>query len=269
VLLGGARLRYMIRRHAPPRSTRSHATDLSSVGCSHPVQRVLWGSMTRRLLLTVSVVVGLRAWAASVSADVRPSPAPQAQAPAPDARSAIADLNVAFSRLRGALNDLPIEAKSSRLMTAAAWLEGRYSSKSFSTITEDYARAILRAAELLRVRPIQKDILEDVTAELATKVEHCQRLGIGMGGSVLLRVNTRRGGSPANNWQVLYLLKIYEHLPDPKPEAFPRLSSPTEKALEPGRYWVWARQPDANLTSERVLITVAGTPDLVFDLPVR
>ena len=40
-----------------------------------------------------------------------------------------------------------------------------------------------------------------------------------------------------------------------------RPSTPTEPRLEPGRYWVWARNPATGRTSERALVRVAGQND--------
>jgi len=89
-----------------------------------------------------------------------------------------------------------------------------------------------------------------------------------MGGSVLLKVNTRRGSETVRDWQVVYLLKVYEHVAGAAPIVFPSLSTPTEAALEPGRYWLWARDPTTGRTSERALVRVLGRPELAVDLPV-
>ena len=111
----------------------------------------------------------------------------------------------------------------------------------------------------------QRAIL-DVTSELEAKVEHCRVLGVGMGGSVLMRVNTRRRAQSVGDWQVQYLLKIYEHLAAATPCDAPRLSTPTETHGEPGRYWVWARDPATGRTTERVLVRVVGQPELAVNL---
>jgi hypothetical protein len=110
--------------------------------------------------------------------------------------------------------------------------------------------------------------MDDVAADLEAKVEHCRLLGIGMGGSVLLKVNTRRGPQTVGDWQVVYLLKVYEHVKGATPTVFPTLSTPTEAPLEPGRYWLWARDPSTGRTSERALVRVFGRSQLDVDLPV-
>jgi len=89
-----------------------------------------------------------------------------------------------------------------------------------------------------------------------------------MGGSVVLRVNTRRQSQTINNWQVLYLLKIYEGARGTAPTTFPTLSAPAETRLEPGRYWIWARDPATGRTSERALVRVSGKQEFRIDLPV-
>ena len=66
----------------------------------------------------------------------------------------------------------------------------------------------------------------------------------------------------------LYLLKIYERIKGASPAAFPTLSTPTEVRLDPGRYWMWARDPATGRTSDRTLVRVAGQTELPIDLPV-
>jgi len=111
-------------------------------------------------------------------------------------------------------------------------------------------------------------LIDDITDELEAKIDHCRALGIGMGGSVLLRVDTRRGSASVNNWQVFYLLKIYEAAPGTSPTTFPTLSAPAETRLEPGRYWIWARDPATGRTSDRALVRVSGKQEFRIDLPV-
>jgi hypothetical protein len=89
-----------------------------------------------------------------------------------------------------------------------------------------------------------------------------------MGGSVVLHVNTRRGKETVGDWQVFYLLKVYEHVNGAAPIVFPSLSTPTQTALEPGRYWIWARDPSTGRTSERALLRVVGRAELNVDLPI-
>jgi hypothetical protein len=39
--------------------------------------------------------------------------------------------------------------------------------------------------------------------------------------------------------------------------------------IDPGRYWVWTRDPANGTTSDRVLIQVAGQKEVTIDLAVR
>lgn len=153
-----------------------------------------------------------------------------------------------------------------RTRKSAEWLIGRVGKTNLAAVTPEYLRALQRTAQV--ATHASDEQWEDIASELEAKVEHCRRLNIGMGGSVLLKVSTRRAAGPVSNWQVLYLLKIYEGAKGASPTNFPKLSSPTEAAIEPGRYWIWARDPSTGKTSERVLVRAAGLKELLVDLPV-
>jgi hypothetical protein len=154
-----------------------------------------------------------------------------------------------------------------RIETAVAWLSDRAGTTDPTQVSPEYVRSLQQLAELLRTDR-RSAVANDVADELETKVEHCRLLGIGMGGSVLLRVNTRRGPQTVGDWQVFYLLKVYEHLKGAAPTVFPSLSTPTQAGLEPGRYWLWARDPSTGRTSERALVRVLGRTELQVDLPI-
>ena len=177
------------------------------------------------------------------------------------------DLRFALVRLQRAAETLPSALRPPRLVEDAAWLERRTGSTNLADVSEEYLQSLQRAADLLDTHP-SRQVIDDIASELEAKVEHCRALGIGMGGSVLLRVNTRRGAQTVNDWQVFYLLKIYERVSAASPAAFPTLSTPAETKLDPGRYWVWARDPATGRTSERTLLSVAGQKEFRVDLPV-
>lgn len=203
--------------------------------------------MTRRFALAVALVLTLHH---SASAQV-----------------SRAELNLALGQLRLAVRALPPVAALPRIEAAVTWLSGRAETSNPSDISEEYVRSLRQLAELLRTsRP--SEVMDDVAEELEARVEHCRALGIGMGGSVLLDVNTRRGGQTVADWQVLYLLKVYEHVEGASPTVFPTLSTPTQVAVDPGRYWLWARDPLTGRTSERALVRVVGRTRLQVDLPV-
>jgi hypothetical protein len=177
------------------------------------------------------------------------------------------DVNLAIGQLNLAVRALPPVAALPRIQAAVTWLSGRADRTDPAKVSPEYVRSLQQMAELLRTDP-RSVIADDVADELDAKVEHCRQLGIGMGGSVLLSVNTRRGSQTVRDWQVFYLLKIYEHVKAASPTVFPSLSTPTQSALEPGRYWLWARDPSTGRTSERALVRVAGQTQLQVDLPV-
>jgi hypothetical protein len=178
-----------------------------------------------------------------------------------------ADLNLALGQLELAVRTLPPVPALSRIQAAAKWLAGRAETTDPAQVSKEYVRSLEQIAELVRLNP-RSEVMDDVAAELEAKVEHCRLLGIGMGGSVLLNVNTRRGPQTVGDWQVLYLLKVYENVKGAAPTVFPSLSTPTQAVLEPGRYWLWARDPSTGRTSERALVLVLGQTQLHLDLPV-
>jgi hypothetical protein len=177
------------------------------------------------------------------------------------------DVLGALNELQSAVNGLPAELSSPALRTASDWLIARPKAASFDPrgISGEYARALRSAAALLKGRP-SREVVDDVTAELEAKVEHCRTLGVPMGGAVTLKVNTLRNGQTIGNLRVKALLKIYEHVQGSEPRSFLRVSSPTQMDLEPGRYWVWALDESTQKTSERVLVRVTGQKELVLDL---
>ena len=76
--------------------------------------------------------------------------------------------------------------------------------------------------------------------DLEAKVDHCRRLKIGMGGTVILRVNTRRDGVDVKNLEVQDIPKFFEFVKGATATSFPGASSPVEKPVAPGRYVLWA-----------------------------
>ena len=186
--------------------------------------------------------------------------AAQTTAPVPPVAQVLADL-------RSAVVALPRELQSDRLRQAVDWLADQPFRPGFnpSEISIEYTRSLLAATGLLRQLPI-RDVVDDVTADLEAKVDHCRALGVSMGGQVTLRVNTLRAAAPVSNWRVQALPKLYERVQGTSPRQFLRVSTPTEMALEPGRYWVWAQDPVSGRTSERVLVRVAGKQQLQLDL---
>lgn len=177
-------------------------------------------------------------------------------------------LDTALNALQHAVALVTDRRYRPRLDSAFQWLDRRRTAPD-TAVSDEYIRSLQRIAELLARRRLNLTaaLLDDVTRELETKVDHCRTLGIGMGGSVRLTVNTRRGSAVVPNWQVFYLLKFDEWLKTP-PRTFPRVSSPTDFDVEPGRYWIWARDPATGKTGERVLVQVEQKTEIAVDLPV-
>lgn len=201
---------------------------------------------------------------------VWPSPAtPQTAVTAEELQRAVAALGARVGTVQDPpplVGSTPPPSVSARYAAAVRWLQNNAPKTDPALVTREYVQALERAAAVLGQRR-DPAVIEDVTRELEAKVTHCRLLGVGMGGSVALEVNTRRGSAVVGDWQVHYLLKFDEWLKTP-PRTFPRVSSPTHARVEPGRYWIWARDPVTGRTSDRVLVEVAGRTDLHVDLPV-
>lgn len=116
---------------------------------------------------------------------------------------------------------------------------------------------------------VLRQSLEAVAEDLEAKLEHCQKSGGRLGGSVLVRVRTVQAGQEARQWQVFYMPRIFEVSPTAVPDLFPQLSSPTEELIVPGRYLMWVRNPATLKVGERTVIKVGeGRKELIVDLPV-
>ena len=127
----------------------------------------------------------------------------------------------------------------------------------------------LSAAVARGDQQILQQSLEAVAGDLEAKLEHCQKSGGKLGGSVLVRVRTVQSGQEAGKWQVFYMPRIFEVSPNAVPDLFPQLSSPTEEIIVPGRYLMWVRNPATSKVGERTVVKVGeGRKELVVDLPV-
>jgi hypothetical protein len=198
------------------------------------------------------------------------------------------ELVAALADLQSAVNALPADLSSDNLRGDTARLtSAARSARNLPFNPAEYTRSLRSAAELLKGSP-SRTVVEDVTVDLDAKTEHSMRASSAtsssgppggttgttgaappkIGGLVTLTVNTLRNGQPISNLRVQALLKLYEHVQGSEPRTFLRVSSPTQMDLEPGRYWVWALDPSTSQTSQRVLVTVLGSNELVLDLTV-
>ena len=191
-----------------------------------------------------------------------------AQVEPDDLRAALAQIRndaIRWQAGEGGFPPLPAQQQIwERVRVAADWLLKRVNTTNPADVTPEYLRALQRAAEFVRTG--SPDYSEDVASELEAKVDHCRKLGIGMGGTVTLRVNTLRSGKPVPNLRVQALLKIHERDERAAPLISDRVSSPADVTLAPGRYWLWSLDEATGARSERVLKTVSGQKELLFDL---
>ena len=187
------------------------------------------------------------------------------------------------SLLDGAARALPAKLRSKQLLAAIDWMRSRAQVQaqlagrdvrepladpsSLADVSDEYLTALQRATEVLRQDPSAAAV-EDVARDLEAKVEHCRRLKIGMGGTVLLRVNTRRDGVDVRNLEVQYIPKFFEFVKGATATSFPGASSPVEKPVAPGRYVLWAVSPSTGERSALRRVDVFGQPEIVVDLPV-
>jgi hypothetical protein len=135
-------------------------------------------------------------------------------------------------------------------------------------VSPEYLQSLQTAGDLLK-RGVPAEVQTAIADDLEAKVDHCRALNIGMGGAIVVKVNTRRGDGAVGNLQVKYLLRFYDAIGGAQPGTFPRLSSPTETALAPGLYWIWAVDPASGRSSGRTLVRAAGQRQLVVDVPVQ
>jgi hypothetical protein len=111
--------------------------------------------------------------------------------------------------------------------------------------------------------------VQSIAEDLETKLEHCNRSGGSLGGSVTVRVRTVQGGGEIKSWQVFYMPRVFEAAANASPDLFPQLSSPTQETLVPGRYVMWVRDPATARVGERTVVKVGeGKTEMLLDLPV-
>jgi ankyrin repeat protein len=201
---------------------------------------------------------------------------PQAVAPsgpsAPPVTASLQSLDALLAK--AAPSTVPGRAAHQRAMTALARLRS-LSAAWPAQSPEDYRinlAADVTALSSVLARGDQQvlgEALEAAADDLEAKLEHCQKSGGKLGGSVLVRVRTVQAGQEAGKWQVFYMPRIFEVSPNAVPDLFPQLSSPTEEMIVPGRYLMWARNPATSKIGERTVVKVGeGRKELVVDLPV-
>ena len=191
---------------------------------------------------------------------------------APQVKASLEALAVLVSRIPPA--SAPLRAAQGRAATALLQLQA-LSAKWPADSPEDYRDNLSGDVKALEGALTAGNVdalvatTQSVAEDLEVKLEHCNRSGGKLGGSVTVRVRTVKGGDESASWQVFYMPRVFEAAPNASPDLFPQLSSPTEDTLVPGRYVMWARDPVSSRVGERTVVKVGeGKKELVLDLPV-
>jgi hypothetical protein len=230
------------------------------------------------MLMTVrslAVCVGLTLASPPAQGGVRgvPQEAPrQSASQPPPIVNSLRDLGVLLARVPSSspasLFDLP------RARAALNNLQ-QLSSNWPAASPEDYRANLARDVNVLGAalnsgnRDRLAATLQAIADDLEIKLEHCTRSGGKLGGSVVVRVRSVRGNDEIKNWQVFYLPRVLEAAGSASPGRFPRLSSPTDESLVPGRYVMWLQDPTSKNTGERTVVKVGeGKKELLLDLSV-
>jgi hypothetical protein len=198
----------------------------------------------------------------------RASPPPQS----PQVKAGLAMLATSLARVPPA--SAAVTTAQRRATTALSRLQA-LSAKWPAESPDDYRDnlagdvAVLDTALKLGEAVTLATAVDAVADDLEIKLEHCMKSGGTLGGSVVVRVRTLRGGTESPSWQVFYMPRVFEVATNAAPDLFPLLSSPTQQTLVPGRYVMWVRDPATARLGERTLIRVGGgLKELLVDLPV-
>jgi hypothetical protein len=191
-----------------------------------------------------------------------------------------------FFRIRSLAAQIASSAQDTRLRDAAAraekavtrlWDRWAFAPSGASGGSPEYTASIYETEALLSdlAKQSSRDeaesisLMDGIAVDLETKLAHCIATGEPLGGVVRVRVHTRRGGGEVSNWRVFFVPKIFESMPDKAADAFPRFSSPTEIEIVPGRYLLWAKNPESDAVSERTTVRIGGTKEtMTIDLAV-
>jgi hypothetical protein len=120
-------------------------------------------------------------------------------------------------------------------------------------IPAEYSSSLEKSLQLLDLALKSKEeghsfsALQSAADDLYIKAEHFRKSGGGLGEMVTVLVHTRQDDREERNLQVFYLPKMMEGVEGAQPDQFPKLSSPTSHSLPPGRYLMWARDPQSDM----------------------
>jgi ankyrin repeat protein len=191
---------------------------------------------------------------------------------APQVKASLTTLATTLARVPPA--SAPVQTAQRRANAALSRLQAlsvKWPAESPDDYRDNLARniAALEAALKTGDAATLAATVDAVADDLEDKLEHCVKSGGALGGSVVVRVRTLQGGMESRSWQVFYMPRIFEAASNATPDLFPRLSSPTEETLVPGRYVMWVRDPATARLGERTVVKVGeGKKELLLDLPV-
>ena len=175
------------------------------------------------------------------------------------------DLKDVMQRMLTGCRERP-SGDCARINQVANWYLDQMSRLEWTAnYSRDYFLSLQAMADTLQTTP-EIQTVKEIAAEMETRRQYCIQNNVGMGGSVKVQVHTRNLRKEVPNWQVYYLLKIFEHNPAAAPGAFLKWSSPTSEIIEPGRYWFWAKDPATNRETDRKLVPLSGAQAVSVDL---
>jgi hypothetical protein len=161
-----------------------------------------------------------------------------------------------------------LKQKASRTFDAFRKLEPP--NRSWGNIPDDsdYTHQLYADSQSFRDmwRSWRSEDIADVLDDLYLKAHACLLNRGEAVASVSVTVHTKKSGTEVSNWRVLCMAKILRLYPSSSPTAFPRLSSPTQWNLAPGKYIMWAENPDTWQKSTEQEIPVDCNQDC--DLPI-
>jgi hypothetical protein len=265
--LGDAPLvRKLLDRHANPISDREGKTALQ-LAAQHQqaaVVKLLVSTGIRRELVLEAIPMNRLLMTPEVrEAFGEPAREPEAIAASLNKRNE--SLKEVLERLSTACRERQ-SAGCSRINNVVVWYSARLSAPQWRpAYSRDYFLSLQAMADILQTNP-EDQILNDIADELEARRDYCVLNKVGMGGSVTVSVHTRNQQTEVPNWQIYYLLKIFERNPAAAPGAFLKWSSPASETVEPGRYWFWAKDPKTNSQSERKLVSLSGAQSVSVDL---
>ena len=157
-----------------------------------------------------------------------------------------------MSVITGHLKNPILKEKASRLYGALLKYNPRQGAVQWEHIAlaEEYLSQLNQDFTVLRTAADDPEIIDSYADKLGPalddmylKVNACLLNHGNAVGSVSVTVHTKKSGIEVSNWRVVCIAKILQLYPKFSPKAFPRLSSPTKWQLAPGRYIMWAEDP--------------------------